>query len=179
MPIVPDDKNWTWVLERPCPECGFVAEDYDVLDTARTLRDNAESWPSLLARPNVATRPTDSQWSALEYGCHVRDVFRLYRYRLDLMLDEDGPHFANWDQDVSAVENRYDLQDPATVAVEVVQAGELLAQGFESVRPDQWGRTGYRSDGVAFTIDTFARYMVHDPIHHLWDVRRGYSILEA
>ena len=179
MPIVPDDKNWTWVLERPCPECGFVAEDYDVHDTAATLRGNAESWPSLLARPNVAVRPTDSQWSALEYGCHVRDVFRLYHYRLDLMLDEDGPHFANWDQDVAAVEERYDLQDPATVAVEVVQAGELLAQAFESVRPDQWGRTGYRSDGVAFTIDTFARYMVHDPIHHLWDVHRGYSILEA
>ena len=25
MPIVPDDKDWTWVLERPCPECGFDA----------------------------------------------------------------------------------------------------------------------------------------------------------
>jgi hypothetical protein len=24
-PIVPDTKDWTWVLERPCPECGFDA----------------------------------------------------------------------------------------------------------------------------------------------------------
>ncbi|PVY29285.1 hypothetical protein C7458_10631 [Williamsia muralis] len=23
MAIVPDTKNWTWVLERPCPDCGF------------------------------------------------------------------------------------------------------------------------------------------------------------
>lgn len=22
--IVPDTKDWTWVLERPCPECGVV-----------------------------------------------------------------------------------------------------------------------------------------------------------
>ena len=25
VPIVPDGKDWTWVLERPCPECGFDA----------------------------------------------------------------------------------------------------------------------------------------------------------
>jgi len=179
MPIVPDDKNWTWVLERPCPDCGFVAEEFAAKDTARAVRDNADLWPSLLANPQAAVRPTESQWSALEYGCHVRDVFRLYRYRLGLMLDEDGPHFANWDQDVTAVEDRYDLQNPAVVAVELVEAGEELAQAFESVRPDQWGRTGYRSDGVAFTIDSFSRYMVHDPIHHVWDVRQGYKILEG
>lgn len=23
MPIVPDTKDWTWVLERTCPECNF------------------------------------------------------------------------------------------------------------------------------------------------------------
>ena len=30
MTIVPDDKNWTWVLERECPECGFDAPAVDV-----------------------------------------------------------------------------------------------------------------------------------------------------
>ena len=25
MSITPDTKDWTWVLERPCPECGFEA----------------------------------------------------------------------------------------------------------------------------------------------------------
>ena len=28
--IVPDDKDWTWVLERVCPECGFDARSIDV-----------------------------------------------------------------------------------------------------------------------------------------------------
>ena len=131
MPIVPDDKNWTWVLERPCPECGFVAEDHDVHDTARTVRDNAESWPALLAHPQAAIRPTDSQWSALEYGCHVRDVFRIYTYRLGLILTEDDPLFPNWDQDETAVTGRYGEQEPATVAGELVAAGEALAAAFE------------------------------------------------
>ena len=31
-PITPDTKDWTWVLERPCPECGF--DPATVADTA-------------------------------------------------------------------------------------------------------------------------------------------------
>ncbi|MBV8693173.1 MAG: DinB family protein, partial [Actinobacteria bacterium] len=31
---------------------------------------------------------------------------------------------------------------------------------------------------ASFTIDTFARYFIHDPIHHLHDVRRGLGALE-
>src|SRR3954452_11840896 len=70
MPIVPDDKDWTWVLDRPCPECGYVA----VLDHAAIapgLRANAARWPGLLDHPAVALRPDDDHWSALEYACHV------------------------------------------------------------------------------------------------------------
>jgi hypothetical protein len=56
------------------------------------------------------------------------------------------------------------------VAIELVLAGNHLADAFEAVRADQWSRTGTRSDGVDFTVDTFGRYFVHDPIHHLVDV---------
>ena len=34
MAIVPDDKNWTWVLARPCPDCGFEAAAVDVRELA-------------------------------------------------------------------------------------------------------------------------------------------------
>jgi hypothetical protein len=100
----------------------------------------------------------------------VRDVFRLFAERLELMLTHDDAHFANWDQDATAIEARYDLQDPAVVARELVGAGVALADGFAAVASDQWHRTGVRSDGAVFTVETFARYLAHDPIHHLWDV---------
>jgi len=38
------------------------------------------------------------------------------------------------------------------------------------VAGDQWARTGRRGDGASFTVETFARYFVHDPVHHLYDV---------
>jgi hypothetical protein len=108
----------------------------------------------------------------------VRDVFRLYEYRLGLMLDEDGPHFANWDQDQTAIEERYAEQDAAEVATQLVAAGESVVEAFAAVAGGQWERTGFRSDGVAFTVDTFARYFLHDPVHHVVDVRNGYARLQ-
>jgi len=39
-----------------------------------------------------------------------------------------------------------------------------------AVAGDQWARSGRRSDGASFTVETFARYFVHDPVHHLYDV---------
>src|SRR4051794_730498 len=177
MPIVPDDKNWTWVLERPCPECGFVAETFPVGETAVTIRANALDWARLLAHPMVRDRPDEHTWSGLEYGCHVRDVYRLYLYRLELMLAHDGPQFPNWDQDVTAVEDRYDLQDPVEVAGELAVAADLLARAFDRLAAGEWQRTGFRSDGAAFTVDSFARYLMHDPVHHVWDAGRGYAAL--
>jgi DinB superfamily len=170
MPITPDDKNWTWVLERPCPECGFVAADVGRDDVARSIRDNAAAWPDVLARSDVSSRPDDDTWSPLEYACHVRDVYRIFDGRLDRMLAEPAPTFANWDQDVTAVEDAYGQQDPGTVAVELADAAARIADRFDGVTGDQWTRFGNRSDGARFTVESLARYLIHDPVHHLVDV---------
>ncbi len=175
MPIVPDTKNWTWVLERPCPECGLDLAAVDEHDVARRIRENAAAWPAVLERADVAIRPDDATWSPLEYSAHVRDVFRLFRVRLALMLDEDDPLYPNWDQDATAVEERYDEQDPVVVSRELVEAAEALAAAFEVVPEDAWGRPGRRGDGARFTIASFSRYLIHDPVHHLWDVTRRAS----
>ncbi len=106
----------------------------------------------------------------LEYGCHVRDVFRIFDGRLALMLAEDGPVFDDWDQDATAVAERYDLQDPIVVADELATAAGALAERLDGVSGAEWERTGVRSNGSPFTVETLGRYMVHDPLHHLWDV---------
>ena len=171
MAIVPDAKDWTWVLARPCPECRFDCRDFPREQVGAMVRANASAWPAVLARPDAARRPPgDNGWSALEYACHVRDVFRLYDERLRLMLETDDPRYPNWDQDATAVEDRYSQQDPALVVSELLTAGESLAARFDAVG-GEWQRTGTRSDGARFTVETFARYLIHDPIHHLWDVR--------
>jgi hypothetical protein len=171
--IVPDDKDWTWVLVRPCPECGFDASTSPYRAVPALLRGNAATWVRLLAaRPagELRRRAREDRWSTLEYACHVRDVCTLFRYRLGLMLDQDDPLFPNWDQDATAVEDAYGAHDPAVVSHQLADAATLLADAFAGVQDDQWQRRGRRSDGATFTVDSFSRYMVHDPIHHLFDV---------
>ena len=95
----------------------------------------------------------------------------MYEYRLRLMLDHVDPLFPNWDQDATAIEQRYDDSDPLTVAGELMAAALELAATFDGVTGATWHRPGRRSDGVSFTIDSFARYLIHDPIHHVHDVQ--------
>lgn len=168
--IEPDSKDWTWVLDRACPECGLDTRGVTVAAVPTMVRTNALAWREVLDRPDVAQRASPGQWSPLEYACHVRDTFRRFDTRLHLMLDEDDPVFANWDQDATAVAERYAEQDPRQVAVELAQVAETIATSFEGVRADQLGRVGRRSDGARFTVETFGRYFIHDPMHHLHDV---------
>jgi len=168
--IEPDAKDWTWVISQPCPECGFDASTFGVTDVPSLIRQNATGWPAVLERDDVRVRPNDSTWSPLEYSAHVRDVFRLYLYRLGLMLDEDDPLYPNWDQDETAIAEKYNEQDPSTVNAELQSAAAALADAFDRVEGDEWDRPGRRSDGQVFTVSSFATYMVHDPIHHLHDV---------
>ena len=158
------------MLRHPCPECGLDTNSFAREEVPAMIRANAAAWQEPLGAPDVVRRPQPDKWSALEYGCHVRDVLKLYDYRLSLMLTEDDPLYPNWDQDETAIADRYDTQDPATVADELAAAAEAIAARFDRVSATQWDRPGRRGDGAVFTVESFARYFVHDPVHHLYDV---------
>lgn len=168
--IEPDDKDWTWVLQARCPECGFAASDVDPQGIGGTVRDLVPRWVAVLHRDDAAVRPAPAVWSTLEYGAHVRDVMRVFDERVRLMLEQDDPAFANWDQDATALADRYDLQDPATVADELAVAADATATRFDAVTGAQWERTGRRSNGSLFTVRTLGQYFLHDVVHHLHDV---------
>ena len=175
--IVPDTKDWTWVLERRCPECGFDTRLVQRDSIPDLLRECGAEWTDVLqGSGDICRRPAETVWSPLEYGCHVRDVFRLFDVRLGLMLAGDDPLFPNWDQDTTAIDDRYWEQDPSTIAADLRAAADMLADRFERVTDGQWQRRGRRSDGARFTIESFGRYLLHDPCHHLFDVTgRGYG----
>lgn len=167
----PDVKDWTWAITDPCPDCGFDPASVTRGQVPTQTLRYAGSVRSALLRPGADTRPAADVWSPLEYGCHVRDVCLLFARRLRLMLTEDDPQFDNWDQDETALAARYWTQSPAAVAEQLAAAADSIAAAFAGVGDDQWSRPGRRSNGSAFTVDTFARYFLHDLAHHAWDVR--------
>ena len=172
-----DTKDWTWVLRERCPACGFDAASLPRDEIGARARSVADTFAELLAGPvdEVRRRPDPDTWSTLEYGCHIRDVYRVMDGRLRLMLDHDGAEFENWDQDATATEDRYDQQDPAVVATEVTAACAEVAAGFDAVGDREWSNRGLRSNGSTFTVETLGQYMVHDLVHHVWDIDQSRS----
>jgi hypothetical protein len=157
--MIPDSKDWTWVLERPCPECGFDASTCEDTAVPDLTRANAAAWRSFLQAGAIRPgRPDPSTWSSLEYACHVRDVYERYTRRIELMLTEVDPLFANWDQDASATDEHYDEQDAASVVASLSTAADALAGRLATLSPDQRQRPGRRSDGASFTVATLSRY---------------------
>lgn len=182
-PAAPDQADWTWVLTRACPDCGF---DAPALGGARSgepepdgiprldglLADASRRYAAVLGRADVADRPAPGVWAPLEYACHVRDVCDVMRARVEQILEgAGGPvRFADWDQDAAAVESAYWASDPVVVREQVVEAFALAADAWHRPVGAQWGWSAERSNGSRFTTRTLGLYFLHDIHHHLWDV---------
>ena len=171
-PATPDDADWTWVLSRPCPDCGFDSSALAVDAIPAALRDAASRYAVRLAEPDARIRPSDGVWSPLEYCCHVRDVCHVMRGRLEQILDGRGElvQFADWDQDATAVEEQYWRSDPSAVEGQLTAAFEVAATAYARPAGDEWEWPALRSNGSRFTARTLALYFSHDIRHHLWDV---------
>ena len=159
------------MLERPCRDCGYDGPATAFRDIPSALRRSTDRWVAVLERSDARVRPDDATWSPLEYAAHVRDAHRIFRERLQLVLAVDDPEFPDWDQDATAVAERYGDGDPAVVLTQLVAQAHATADAFALVGDTDLGRTARRSDGSVFTVDTLGRYFLHDPVHHLWDVR--------
>lgn len=173
-PARPDTSDWTWVLVRPCPQCGFDSSHVLPIGVSQIVRDAAARYAAVLTRIDVAVRPADGVWSPLEYACHVRDVCDVMRGRLEATLAGGGESpvlLDNWDQDATAVEKQYWRSDPGEVGAQLRGSFEAAAAAFATPHRRQWAWSAVRSDGATFTLDTLGKYFVHDLVHHLWDVQ--------
>ncbi|MDE0802301.1 MAG: DinB family protein [Acidimicrobiales bacterium] len=163
-----------------CPECRFdsatatdVAGDIDALGrkfaAPLTRYLPGEDGPALLR-----TRPEPAVWSPLEYACHVRDLLRLFDERTRAMVAEPGVAFPSWDHDAAVIQDSYNDQDPAQVADDIATATSDYAQTLRGLDGAAWEAPGRRSgDGQEFTVDSLARYGLHEAKHHQLDIGRG------
>ena len=52
--ITPDTKDWTWVLEQACPECGYDAGSVDPSEIGDRTRAAIGRWQAVLRRDDFA-----------------------------------------------------------------------------------------------------------------------------
>lgn len=124
----------------------------------------------MLEREDVAVRPAERVWSPLEYASHSSDLIEELGKRLTVMLERDSPTFADYDGEAEAVRKRFWDADPREVARQIHERTAVTARILRGIDDDDLARTGYRGDGVEFTVTGLCRYLLHDVEHHLHDV---------
>jgi hypothetical protein len=159
-----------------CAECGY---SYSVLrrpQIAPALEARAQEYKTVLIdtdAPSLRAHPRTGMWSALEYGCHLRDVLDVQRARTLLALTEQRPEFASMRRDERVSEERYNEQEPEVVADQLVANATALARTFDALDEAGWGRTGiyHWPTTEVRTVEWIGRHTVHEQIHHLLDIR--------
>lgn len=167
---IPDSKDWTWVLEGVCNECGHDVRALNPGQIASLVRGSVNLFTMALRRPDVGSRPVPGVWSPLEYCAHVAEMFVVMKQRLELMTSRELPTFANWDQDEAAIRHNYARLAPEHVAEQLRLSAEAFADVLDSLDDTQIPRRGYRSNGSVFTVATLSQYAWHDAVHHLHDL---------
>jgi hypothetical protein len=159
-----------------CDECGYdydAGELPDVLDTLN--RQAGECGIAVAGADSEAVRrkPHPDIWSALEYGCHVRDVLEIQRQRIAQTLVEDHPAYTPMNRDKRA--EQYFDQDPAVVAAALLRNARGFTEAARVLDEQQLQRTGVYNYPTPQdrTLNWLVRHTAHEVQHHLFDVRRA------
>jgi hypothetical protein len=159
-----------------CARCHFAYEDVAVSAVIGRLRlvtggirTLAESWNPL----QLTHRPDPQTWSALEYLCHIRDVYVASTIRLYRLRTEESPQIEPLFNDLRVVRFRYNEARVAAVLQEMDAGLEGLAD--EIARTKDWDRGFTRQPGERRTARWLVRQSLHEALHHADDMRASAS----
>jgi hypothetical protein len=172
------DEHERPVFTQDCVECGFVYDEREAHRAAAAILTGGRAVARLLtdAGPSARTRPAPTTWSALEYGCHVRDVLLVQRERVLLVRRSAGPPTpAPMGRDERAEHDGYAGQNPDDVARQLQDAALLLGNVLDRLDESSWARTIIYNFPTPWerSLRWVAVHTVHEVQHHLQDVQRG------
>ena len=163
-----------------CDECGFDPSDLRATDTPAAVRAFERRYRAPLTRglPGedldavVRTPPAPGVWSALEYGAHVRDIFRVFddRVRCALASVEPDVPVVDWEQMVAVASPTLSRTE---VADQIGEAARALAVTLEELTPADWELPARTGRGGRIPVRELALHAVHEGSHHLLDVGRS------
>ena len=167
------ERDWVRIVaEQRCEECGLRASSIPRRELGRAIQLQAELWASLLhvaGGASLRRRAIPGRWSALEYGAHVRYVLVVFSHRIADAAMGTNPDFGWWDHEAAAVADRYNEQDPCSVAAELEAAAELLVGIIARLDSPCWEYTATRRGSELFSVDGLVRFALHEAHHHRVD----------
>ena len=171
--LEPDTKDWTWVLERRCDECGLDARSSTgttcPTPSGTTPRSGSRCSPT--RRPVSARDPTAGRrWSTPATSTTSTRSSTTGSRRCSPRTLPTSPTGTRTPRRSSA---DYASQLPVDRRADPGGLGLRRGRPLRLGAPLSWHRRGVRSDGSEFTVESLGRYHLHDVVHHLHDVRDG------
>jgi DinB family protein len=164
-----------------CLQCGFEYDSVTPVGAPVAIRGFPAPYREALEGADPAellrVRPGPWIWSALEYTCHVRDVFSVYAERARLVLAENEPYLPSMQRDERAARERYNEQDAAVVLDQLAAEADGLAEVLAEAGPDGWERVGDHQVSGRRPLLWMAANAVHEGRHHLGDVQRVLDVV--
>jgi uncharacterized damage-inducible protein DinB len=112
----------------------------------------------------AAQRPTLETWSIADVVCHLADVEKQYRARLQRVLQEERPQLPTIQPNEQAHDTTTPL--PALLARFNEAREETLALLME-IKPGQWQRRGIHESKGDVTLRFLVQYLLDHDIQHL------------
>ena len=158
MPITPDTKNWTWVLERPCPDCGFDPADHPRERFGTDLRKVNELLEGVVAKHEGVVQFERSR--TLFYGFDANEQKRIRR-RATIAAGwgyETAYPLAHWKRTIQST-REIGVEPPLGYStfkhancVGCLKAGWQHWYIVYATRPDVWRRGKDAEDDIGYTI---------------------------
>ncbi len=164
-------------MHETCAACGFDGACYDDPGLLDALRSLGARWRTLLdgAGDLLRRRPAPTTWSAIEYAAHSRDITALHVFGVEQALTADEPAFpAIGDDLIEVAAAEYATADVRTVTDGLAAEADRLAQLAGDGGFDVWDR-GITIGGSRLDVRRLLEHALHDSLHHLDDVERGFS----
>ncbi len=124
---------------------------------------------------DATTRVTgegEEAWSIVEIICHLRDAEATVLERVKLILGQDKPFLAAYDQAKLAQQAAYrdqSLEDALNEFIAIRDEQTRLLEGLDEVA---WGRTGMHEESGQITIQELTLHMAAHDVVHLAQISR-------
>ena len=143
-----------------------ITDHAEIVSTIRALPGRIEPLVAGRTREDIAQRPSQDEWSALEVCCHLRDSGEISVQRIDRLATEDETVLEPYDEGALALERKYREDDLGRVLQALRSAWSGLADLLASLPESAWQRAGAHPERGAVSIDSEARrYADHARLH--------------
>lgn len=159
-----------------CAECGFSYDISQAAAAGHAIRAHVAEVVAILQSTDVdrRTRSRADVWSALEYGCHLRDVLLVQRERVLAARRVNRSGCAPMGREERVDHDGYADQRPGDVARQLNDAALLFDNVLSRLATDDWDRTVIYNypQPQERSLRWLAVHTAHEVQHHLLDIRR-------